>query len=198
MVCRVEIWAGRADSCVVRRLMLSWPGWNRVSVPLHHRTKPAPPSNVTNGERISKAKHTSTQVAASRLQLRHHPRHLRLLRLQLRLRCRQVRFQLGVFVGLDDQRRVADDGAEELLFGDLFEVGEAELGEEFLCGCRIGIVVAEGMGEDGEDVCSGDCVLCSGLDPLRESRAWGSRRRRLRRRSCGWRRRARGGGRWVR
>ena len=27
---------------------------------------------------------------------------------------------------------VADDGAEEFLFGDLFEVGEAEFREEFL------------------------------------------------------------------
>jgi len=29
---------------------------------------------------------------------------------------------------------VADDGAEKFLFGDLFEVGEAEFGEEFLVG----------------------------------------------------------------
>lgn len=33
---------------------------------------------------------------------------------------------------LDDEGWVADDGADELFFGDLLEVGEAEFGEEFL------------------------------------------------------------------
>jgi len=32
----------------------------------------------------------------------------------------------------DDEGGVADDGPEEFLFGYLFEVGEAEFGEEFL------------------------------------------------------------------
>ena len=34
---------------------------------------------------------------------------------------------------LDYKGRVADDGAEKFLFGDLLEVGEAEFREEFLC-----------------------------------------------------------------
>ena len=33
---------------------------------------------------------------------------------------------------LDYEGWVADDGAKEFLFGYLFEVGEAEFGEEFL------------------------------------------------------------------
>lgn len=33
---------------------------------------------------------------------------------------------------LDYEGWIADDGAEEFLLGDLFEVGEAELGEKFL------------------------------------------------------------------
>jgi hypothetical protein len=33
---------------------------------------------------------------------------------------------------LDHERRVPDYGAEEFLLGDLFEVGEAEFGEELL------------------------------------------------------------------
>lgn len=33
---------------------------------------------------------------------------------------------------VDDERWVADNGAEELFFGDLFEVGEAQFREKFL------------------------------------------------------------------
>lgn len=55
-----------------------------------------------------------------------------LLSLQHGLHVRELGFQLAVLGRLDDLGRVADDGAEEFLLGDLFEVGEAELGEEFL------------------------------------------------------------------
>ena len=41
-------------------------------------------------------------------------------------------FQFGVFKWFDDLGRGADYGAQEFFFGDLFEVGEAEFGEEFL------------------------------------------------------------------
>ena len=43
-----------------------------------------------------------------------------------------MRFQLDVFGMLDDEGGVADDGAEEFLFGYLFEIGKAEFGEKFL------------------------------------------------------------------
>lgn len=46
---------------------------------------------------------------------------------------RELVFEFDVLDMLDYERRVADDGAKEFLFGDLFEVGEAEFGEEFLC-----------------------------------------------------------------
>lgn len=48
----------------------------------------------------------------------------------------EVGFEESVLGGFDDLGWVADDGAEELFFGDLFEVGEAEFGEEFLMGKR--------------------------------------------------------------
>lgn len=50
---------------------------------------------------------------------------------------RELAFQLGILGGFDDGRGIADDGAEEFLFGDLFEVGEAEFGEEFLVVAQI-------------------------------------------------------------
>ena len=45
---------------------------------------------------------------------------------------RECGFQFDVLLMLDNERWIADDGANELFFGDLFEVGEAEFGEEFL------------------------------------------------------------------
>lgn len=42
-------------------------------------------------------------------------------------------------MGGDDQRRVADDGADKFFFGDLFDVGEAKLGEEFLVVRQLGL-----------------------------------------------------------
>lgn len=41
-------------------------------------------------------------------------------------------FEGDVFGVGDQEGRVADDGAEEFLFGDLFKVGEVEFGEEVL------------------------------------------------------------------
>ena len=41
-------------------------------------------------------------------------------------------FQYDVLGMFDNDGRIADDGAEEFLLGHLFEVGEAEFGEEFL------------------------------------------------------------------
>jgi len=43
-----------------------------------------------------------------------------------------LRFQLGVFGVFDYEGWIADDGTEKFLFGNLFEVGEAKFGEEFL------------------------------------------------------------------
>ena len=40
--------------------------------------------------------------------------------------------EFDVLIVADDEGWIADDGAEELFFGDLFDVGEAEFGEEFL------------------------------------------------------------------
>ncbi len=57
-------------------------------------------------------------------------------------------FEEGVFGGFDDLGGVADDGAEEFFFGDLFEVGEAEFGEEFLRGWWSQLV---GESQDRED-----------------------------------------------
>ena len=37
---------------------------------------------------------------------------------------------------LDYEGRIADNGAEELFFGYLLEIGKAEFGEEFLCALK--------------------------------------------------------------
>ena len=37
---------------------------------------------------------------------------------------------------LDYEGRIANNGAEELFFGYLFEIGKAEFGEEFLCALK--------------------------------------------------------------
>lgn len=44
----------------------------------------------------------------------------------------KLAFELEVLGMFDDLGWIADDGAEEFLFGYLFEVGEAEFGKEFL------------------------------------------------------------------
>jgi hypothetical protein len=45
---------------------------------------------------------------------------------------RELSLELYVLLVLYNERWVPNDGAEEFLFCDLFEVGETELGEEFL------------------------------------------------------------------
>ena len=55
-----------------------------------------------------------------------------LLRFQYGFDFRKLGFELNIFSVLDYEGWVADYGAEEFFFGYLFEVGEAEFGEEFL------------------------------------------------------------------
>jgi hypothetical protein len=56
------------------------------------------------------------------------------LRLERGLFGRELGFQRGVVGGLDEERRLRRDGTQELFLRCLFEVGEAQLGEEFLWG----------------------------------------------------------------
>ena len=77
---------------------------------------------------------------------------------------------------LDYKRRVADDGAEKFLFGDLFEVGEAEFREEFLCTLGFSFVCIQGKEMR---------VLCNGSGQLLETQMTGCRKRRWRHRMCG-------------
>ena len=56
-----------------------------------------------------------------------------LLRFQHGFDVRELVFQFDVLAMFDDEGGIADDGAEEFLLGYLFEIGEAEFGEEFLC-----------------------------------------------------------------
>ena len=72
---------------------------------------------------------TSTQLPPSPFQPLDQRRHLRFLRFEIRLYADELRLEFDVLLVVDRLRRVADDGAEEFLFGDLFEVGEAEFGE---------------------------------------------------------------------
>lgn len=55
------------------------------------------------------------------------------LRLKYSFDLCQLTFELNVLCVFDYEGRIADDGAKKFLFGYLFEVGEAEFREEFLC-----------------------------------------------------------------
>lgn len=69
---------------------------------------------------------TLAEFAAARLELRDQRRDFGFLRLERRLGFPQLRFERCVFGLLDEERRVVGYGAEELLFGDLLDVGEAQ------------------------------------------------------------------------
>ena len=69
---------------------------------------------------------TLAEFAAARLELRDQRRDFGFLRLERRFGFPQLRFQRCVFGLLDEERRVVGYGAEELLFGDLLDVGEAQ------------------------------------------------------------------------
>ena len=71
---------------------------------------------------------------------------------------------------LDDKGRVADDGAEKFLFGDLFKVGEAKFREEFLCAEFSFVCI-----QSNEIL-----ILCNGPDQLLETRVTGYRMRKWR------------------
>ena len=77
---------------------------------------------------------------------------------------------------LDYEGRVADDGAEKFLLGDLFEVGEAEFGEEFLCAQVSTLRGGQARGKH---------VPCSGPGQLLETPVTGYRKRRWRHQMCG-------------
>ena len=68
---------------------------------------------------------TLAEFAAARLELRDQRRDFGFLRLERRFGFPQLRFERCVFGLLDEERRVVGYGAEELLFGDLLDVGEA-------------------------------------------------------------------------
>jgi hypothetical protein len=69
---------------------------------------------------------TLAEFAAARLELRDQRRDFGFLRLERRFGLPQLRFERCVFGLLDEERRVVGYGAEELLFGDLLDVGEAQ------------------------------------------------------------------------
>lgn len=69
---------------------------------------------------------TLAEFAAARLELRDQRRDFGFLRLERRFGFPQLRFERCVFGLLDEERRVVGYGAEELLFGDLLDVGEAQ------------------------------------------------------------------------
>ena len=74
---------------------------------------------------------------------------------------------------LDDEGWVTNDGAQELFFGYLFEVGEAELREKFLCDSMLVWLMSRS--------CSS--IPYSEPNPIREPKGTDSlklRRRRLR------------------
>jgi len=69
---------------------------------------------------------TLAEFAAARLELRDQRRDFGFLRLERRFGFPELRFERCVFGLLDEERRVVSYGAEELLFGDLLDVGEAQ------------------------------------------------------------------------
>jgi len=89
----------------------------------------------------------------------------------------ELAFELEVFGMFDYKGWVTDDGAEEFLFGYLFEVGEAEFGEEFLTNST------NRYWQKRTPV----CIPCNGLNLPLEMRARGLRTQRRRHRRCGGR-----------
>ena len=69
---------------------------------------------------------TLAEFATARLELRDQRRDFGFLRLERRFGIPELRFERCVFRLLDKKRRVVGYGAEELLFGDLLDVGEAQ------------------------------------------------------------------------
>ena len=66
------------------------------------------------------------------VQLLDHFTHMFLLCFQHGFDLRELAFEFDVLNMLDYEGWVANDGAKEFLFGNLFEVGKAEFGEEFM------------------------------------------------------------------
>lgn len=114
---RVASCAGRDWSVLVRRWTESWPVaelsvsaygvvwvvWEGVVVVL-----------------------TLAEFAAARLELCDQCCDFGFLRLERCFGFPELRFERCVFGLLDEERRVVGYGAEELLFGDLLDVGEAQ------------------------------------------------------------------------
>ena len=69
---------------------------------------------------------TLAEFAAARLELRDQRCDFGFLRFERCFGFPELRFQRCVFGLLDEERRVVGYGAEELLFGDLLDVGEAQ------------------------------------------------------------------------
>ena len=69
---------------------------------------------------------TLAEFAAARLELRDQRCDFGFLRLERCFGFPELRFECCVFGLLDEERRVVGYGAEELLFGDLLDVGEAQ------------------------------------------------------------------------
>lgn len=84
---------------------------------------------------------TLAEFAAARLELRDQRCDFGFLRLERCFGFPELRFERCVFGLLDEERRVVGYGAEELLFGDLLDVGEAQFREEFLG--WVGFVVSQ-------------------------------------------------------
>ncbi len=76
--------------------------------------------------------HTLAQISPSQLQFGEKIVDFDLLRLQRAFLACQPALESDNLGMRDREWRVIEDGTQERFFGDLFEIGESQLGEEFL------------------------------------------------------------------